>query len=45
MLHTFLPGDETWVAADAPVGSHSAVFEDDGTTAYFALAPFRVAGA
>ena len=31
----FRPGDETWVAVDAPVGRASAVFEDDGETAYF----------
>jgi hypothetical protein len=35
MGQSFLPGDETWFASDAPVGSHSVVFEDDGDTGYF----------
>ena len=35
MAQSFLPGDETWYASDAPVGSHSVVFEDDGDTGYF----------
>jgi hypothetical protein len=35
MSQSFVPGDETWYASDAPVGSHSVVFEDDGDTGYF----------
>ena len=35
MGQSFLPGDETWYASDAPVGCHSVVFEDDGETGYF----------
>ena len=35
MGQRFLPGDETWYATDAPVGSYSVVFEDDGDTGYF----------
>ena len=35
MGQSFLPGDETWYASDAPAGSHSVVFEDDGDTGYF----------
>src|SRR5215218_10143932 len=31
----FLPGDETWYATDSPASTYSAVFEDDGGTAYF----------
>ena len=34
-MQSFRPGDETWLAVDAPVGQASAVFEDDGETAYF----------
>jgi hypothetical protein len=35
MGQSFLPGDETWYASDAPAGSYSVVFEDDGETGYF----------
>ena len=35
MGQRYLPGDETWYASDAPVGSYSVVFEDDGETGYF----------
>lgn len=35
MGQSFLPGDKTWYAADAPVGAYSVVFEDDGDTGYF----------
>jgi len=35
MGQSFLPGDGVWHASDAPVGSHSVVFEDDGETGYF----------
>ena len=35
MPHAFLPGDETWIPTDAPVGVFGAVFEDDGTTGFF----------
>ena len=35
MRQSFVPGDETWYASDAPVGHHSVVFEDDGDTGYF----------
>ena len=35
MGQSFLPGDETWYASDAPVGTHSVVFEDDGDAGYF----------
>lgn len=31
----FRPGDGTWLASDAPFGTFSAVFEDDGETGYF----------
>lgn len=43
MAQTFLPGDSTWIACDAPIGRFSAVFEDDGETAYF-YAVERVGG-
>ena len=35
MGRSFLPGDETWYASDAPAGADSVVFEDDGETGYF----------
>ena len=35
MGQSFLPGDDTWYASDAPVGEHSVVFEDNGETGYF----------
>lgn len=35
MPQQFLPGDETWYATDSPASTYSAVFEDDGGTAYF----------
>lgn len=31
---TFHPGDKSWHPCDAPVGSNSVVFEDDGETGY-----------
>jgi hypothetical protein len=35
MSQSFLPGDDTWYASDAPLGDHSVVFEDNGETGYF----------
>jgi hypothetical protein len=35
MSERFLPGSETWYASDSPHNAFSAVFEDDGQTAYF----------
>ena len=35
MSQSLLPGDGTWFASDAPVGTYSVVFEDDGETGYF----------
>ena len=32
---TFLPGDKTFAAEDAPGSQYSAFFEDDGETGYF----------
>ena len=34
MSHMFLPGDETWISSQAPVGPFGAVFEDDGTMGF-----------
>ena len=35
MRQRFRPGTATWIASDSPSSSFSAVFEDDGSTAYF----------
>jgi hypothetical protein len=33
--HAFTPGDEIYVSSTSPLGSVTAVFEDDGDTGYF----------
>lgn len=35
MPHRYKPGQDTLFTSDAPVGSYSAVFEDDAAVAYF----------
>jgi hypothetical protein len=35
LKQTFLPGDKTFAAEDAPGGQYSAFFEDVGETGYF----------
>jgi hypothetical protein len=34
-LHSFQPGDKSFLAEDSPGGRFSAVFEDEGETGYF----------
>jgi hypothetical protein len=35
MAYRYTPGEDAFFATDSPVGSYSAVFEDDATVAYF----------